>query len=420
MRAASKPRMAVVRGYRPNLAEMALYRPFTDHFDLSFYFAGLPLTTARCQLNDLGLGNLRAVRYRSYADFVSWEPVRRVIDSKVGLGACLLSKLDEIASHEYVNIVDPIYAFTYQVARRLRAEQKLVLVRWENIYGRFDRVWLASRYAPRVLSRADLIICVSKAALSTLAAPPEFSGRIVHIYPGIDLRKIEEYPQMGTTAPRSDPLQVPTLLFVGRLQWTKGLSILLPAFKILLTQFGQNARLRIVGGGDLKGYTKLAEKLGISNCVEFLGFTSLQTVRTLMCEAYAFCFPSLASPNWAEQYGFALVEAMAHGLPVVAFDTGVIREICGDHATYASAGNAYSLAEAMATILVQRNEAELHGQRLRERAFREFDADKQGRKMEEAILEITRGRDDDSFNSCCNSAGVGGFGAARSSLVHSH
>ena len=82
----------------------------------------------------------------------------------------------------------------------------------------------------------------------------------------------------------------------------------------------------------------------------------------------------------------AVVEAMAHGLPVVAFDSGSIREICGEDAVYASTGNAHSLAEGIAQIIESPRDSWIRGKRLQARALREFDANMQGGKMLEAIL----------------------------------
>ena len=47
----------------------------------------------------------------------------------------------------------------------------------------------------------------------------------------------------------------------------------------------------------------------------------------------------LVFPSLTETFGFPLVEAMAVGVPVVAADTPIHREICGDAALYFEPGN---------------------------------------------------------------------------------
>jgi glycosyltransferase involved in cell wall biosynthesis len=142
----------------------------------------------------------------------------------------------------------------------------------------------------------------------------------------------------------------------------------------------------VIGGGNRSPFEALARRLGLGDRVSFFGALSNSEVRRKMTEADLFCFPSLVSPNWMEQYGFAVVEAMAQGLPVVAFDSGSIREICGEDAVYASTGNADSLAEAIARLIGNPGDSVIRGKRLQDRALREFDSDKQGCRMLEAIL----------------------------------
>ena len=60
-----------------------------------------------------------------------------------------------------------------------------------------ESAWMAARKADRVLKRADTIICVSQAAVSTLCLPPGFYGKIAQVYPGIDMRRI---PSNGSRA----------------------------------------------------------------------------------------------------------------------------------------------------------------------------------------------------------------------------
>jgi glycosyltransferase involved in cell wall biosynthesis len=379
--------MAIVRAYRPNLAEISVYRPFLERFKLTFFFSGLDPEDSRNQLDGFGLNTMRTVGYTSPTDLVPSGFFRRVVDFKIGFGSYMLTHLSEVLSHDYINVVDPIFGFTYQIAGSIRPDQKLIVVRWENIYGRYERVWMAAHRANRVLRRADLIVCISRASLSTLCIPQGFSGKVVQIYPGIDLRGVNPNGSRVTArdTQSTSNKRFPTILFVGRLQWTKGLQVLLVAMRILRERAGLETDLWVIGGGDQAPFQKLTKELGLRERVQFLGTLSNREVRGKMAEADLFCFPSLLSPNWMEQYGFALVEAMAHGLPVVTFDSGSIREICGEDAVYASTGNAHSLAEGIAKILENRAEALVRGERLRQRAFREFDADQQGKKLLEVI-----------------------------------
>lgn len=373
--------MAIVRPFRPNLAEASVYRPFLNMMDLSFYFTGPTLGACLPQLNSLGLERMRVVRYTGYTDFIHWSTAQRFLDFKLGIGSWMLSHRSDLLRYGYVNIVDPIYRFCFQIAGLLQPSQKLIMVRWENQYGRYNQIWMAPRYVNRVFKRTDVMVCVTKASMYSLQLPPNCAPQVVQIYPGIDLRGISRHGENGRS--QNDP---PVVLFVGRLQWTKGLPVLLAAMSILRKHFHLPVRLKVVGSGKVEPFRNLTQTLELQDFVEFLGTLSNSTVRQMMETADLFCFPSLVSPSWMEQFGFALVEAMAHALPVVAFDSGSIREICGDDGIYASTGNAFSLAEGLATVLRDASLAAERGRRLQLRAFKEFDADCQGTKMLKALL----------------------------------
>jgi len=328
---------------------------------------------------------MKVVRHRCVSDLVPVNFIQRGLDYKIGIGTYMLNHLGDVLAHDYINVVDPAFGFTHQILRRIRPSQKLIVVRWENIYGRYERIWMAARKVHSVLKRADTIICVSQAAVSTLEVPPGFSGKVIQVYPGIDMRGVSSSGIGKAAHNGSSAGHRPVVLFVGRLQWTKGLHTLLVAMQILQQRKRLDADLWVIGGGEQTSFRALAERLGLQERVSFLGTLSNSEVRAKMAEADLFCFPSLLSPNWMEQYGFAVVEAMAHGLPVVAFDSGSIREVCGEDAVYASAGNAHSLAEGIAQVIENRDVSVIRGKRLQERALGEFDADMQGRKMLEAM-----------------------------------
>lgn len=383
---AKKQTMAIVRASRPNLAEFAVYRPFMEHFDLAFFFSGIDTEKCRTQLEAFGLSGAKVVRYTCVSDMFPSQFIQRGLDYKVGIGSYMLSHLKDVLAHDYINVVDPAFGFTYQISRRIRPSQKLIIMRWENIYGRYDRIWMAARRAAPVLKRADTIICVSQAAVSTLHLPHGFSGKVVQVYPGIEMRGVPSNGNGRAGRNGSSAAHRPVVLFVGRLQWTKGLQALLVAMQVLGQQKQLDADLWVIGGGDQVPFKTMAESLGLRERVSFLGTLSNSEVRAKMAEADVFSFPSLLSPNWMEQYGFAVVEAMANGLPVVAFDSGSIREVCGEDAVYASTGNAHSLAEGLELLIRNSDDSVNRGKKLRDRALREFDADIQGRKMLEAIL----------------------------------
>jgi glycosyltransferase involved in cell wall biosynthesis len=82
---------------------------------------------------------------------------------------------------------------------------------------------------------------------------------------------------------------------------------------------------------------------------EVLGPVPHEQLPSLVAAAGAFAFPSLQ-----EGFGLAAMEALAAGVPVVARDLPVFREVFGDAVGYAGAGDGSSgdLAAGLAAQLV--------------------------------------------------------------------
>jgi len=107
------------------------------------------------------------------------------------------------------------------------------------------------------------------------------------------------------------------LLFVGRLLESKGVDIALHAVRQLL-DWRIDVRFTIVGDGPARAQlTKLAETLKISNFVAWAGQIPPRAVEDYYRDADVLVFPSLC-----ESGGMAVLEAMAHGLPVVCSELG--------------------------------------------------------------------------------------------------
>jgi Glycosyltransferase len=136
---------------------------------------------------------------------------------------------------------------------------------------------------------------------------------IVYIPNGIDSDQYK--PDLKL---KPDPLQSErVMLCVARLQYPKGIDILLHAWKRLLNMPAAwrttiKPRLQIAGTGDLEQQLKwLADELGIAESVEFLGTRS--DVVPLLQQAWGFVLPS----RW-EGMPNALLEAMGCGVPCIA------------------------------------------------------------------------------------------------------
>lgn len=108
-----------------------------------------------------------------------------------------------------------------------------------------------------------------------------------------------------------------------------------------------------------------ASDLGVSDDLVQLGYVPYEQLGALYELADAYIFPS-----FTESFGHSLVEAMAAGLPVIAADTAVNKEICAEVGTYFSTFDPESCAEAVLQVLRDPNVARpLSVSRERARAF---------------------------------------------------
>ena len=377
----ARRRMAIVRPHAPNLAEMAIYAPLQEAFDLTFFYSGPSLEDCRRELAAFGLENMAVRRYRSYADWVRFQPLRRALDYKLGIGSGMLTDLDEVLDHEIVNVVDPIYRFTSQIAARLRPSQRLIVVRWELIPNRYDDSLLARRHAHAVLARADRIVCASDAAQRSLLAFRNGLGaraRVQLIYPGVRLPTV--VPPLHAAVPRR-------ILTVARLQWQKGVDDLIAAVAILRRN-EVHAELQIIGSGSRGDWEQRIASHELDDAVQLLGAVPHAEVIERIADAAVYCQPSAASRTWCEQFGFATVEAMSLGRPVVAASSGALPEIIGPDGVFASVRNAASLANALAGLMADPVEAAARGARLAAFARARYDSVQQGRALCEFLRDV--------------------------------
>ncbi|UCE36854.1 MAG: glycosyltransferase family 4 protein [Thermoplasmata archaeon] len=118
-----------------------------------------------------------------------------------------------------------------------------------------------------------------------------------------------------------------SLLFVGRLQRTKGVFELIEIFRRLVKQF-PNLRLTIVGEGDILG--ELKEKINMYKLEDKIQLTGSLPYNDVF--KYYRSATLLMFPTKSEVFPLVSIEAMACGLPVVASDIPGLRESTGENA----------------------------------------------------------------------------------------
>jgi glycogen(starch) synthase len=128
---------------------------------------------------------------------------------------------------------------------------------------------------------------------------------------------------------------------VGRIDPRKGIDTAIRA----LAQLPAEAHLTIAGEGDdaeLRRLQALVAELGLGDRVVFAGF---QDPAALYARADAVVFPV----TWDEPWGLVPLEAMAHGVPVIATGRGGSAEYLrdGENALLHAAGDAAALAAAL-------------------------------------------------------------------------
>ncbi len=141
----------------------------------------------------------------------------------------------------------------------------------------------------------------------------------------------------------------PTILFIGRHEPRKGLSVLLEAFRKLPSSF----RLQIAGSGSETDALRAASS--DDDRIEWLGTVSEGEKIARLKGADVFCAPSLRG----ESFGIVLIEAMAAGTAVVASDlAGYRNAVRPDRdALLVTPGNSEKLAQALSRVLSNPHES---------------------------------------------------------------
>ena len=165
--------------------------------------------------------------------------------------------------------------------------------------------------------------------------------KISVVHYGTDLQKLQSPVRNDYHHPKS-------ILYLGALDPGKGIYDTIQAFHIVAKHL-KDVKLFIGGRGNaLRTVTEMVHQLGVEDKVNFLGFVPQEKL------SYHYKLSDiLVLPSY---YGFHLMflDAMACGLPVIAYDVGYGREYLGEAGLLVQPGSVNQLAENIMHILTDR------------------------------------------------------------------
>lgn len=232
---------------------------------------------------------------------------------------------------------------------------------WTNGFGL--KGWLFRRVNRWIAKSAEIYQILEQFA----------PGKVAQIPNGVD-------SEMFTNASQQSDSQLPTVLYIGRLERPKRLDLLLRAW----SQLSPNARLVVVGDGSLRReWEDLAVELALED-VAFVGQRS--DIATLLASSDLYVLPSDSEgmPN-------SLLEAMSCGVPCIASAVGAISEMLSDGVGFLVApGEVAALKEALARLMESAALREEMGRRGRQRVLERYSLQSVAKRVE-AVYSDTLG-----------------------------
>jgi glycosyltransferase involved in cell wall biosynthesis len=197
--------------------------------------------------------------------------------------------------------------------------------------------------------KASGIHCTSNEELNSLRNL-NFGSNAFVVPNGVDWSIYEHMPRPGSF--RSlfliEP-NAPLLLFLGRLNFKKGLDLLIPAFAMLIRQCPE--ALLVIAGPDNEAYgTRVREMVaaaGLEDQVIFTGPIYGQDILAAYQDSDLFILPS-----YGENFGMTVIEALAAGTPVLISDkVNIFEDVVASGAGVAVSCMAEPLAGAMIDLI---------------------------------------------------------------------
>jgi glycogen synthase len=195
------------------------------------------------------------------------------------------------------------------------------------------------------------------------------AGEVSVVANGVDAEAWQLTPAQRRVARARYASAGPTLVFAGRLVHEKGVQTVLDAMPTLRRRH-PGLRLAVAGTGPYEAQLHAhARRLRLGRAVEWLGFAPDEEVVARFAVADAVIVPSLYEP-----FGIVALEAAASRTPLVAADTGGLRDAIAAGLTAASfePDDTAGLVAALDAVLSEPTRSRRHARRAAERVRQQY------------------------------------------------
>jgi len=245
--------------------------------------------------------------------------------------------------------------------------------RQANIWKQFQRV--------KAWNRIDCLLATAATSVESIRKV----GMPVHVQSQTLVASAHAAPETVIPLPFSKNPGDFVVGFAGRICPEKGWEVLLDA----ICRLPENVKVVLAGDGPEGDQLRLRlQESGLSERAIYFGLLSKSDLWRFYRLLDCLVVPSLTTPQWTEQFGLVLADAMAIGVPLVGSDSGSIPEVVGPAGLIAAEGDANAFANA---IMQLESSPDLRAQFSvagRERFIKEFSIPSYANKIA-ALLELT-------------------------------
>lgn len=237
------------------------------------------------------------------------------------------------------------------IANRLKIP--FIFFTWDNIYKRF---WFLPRLVEGYsIKGAKGIIAGNRGARKVLLKKGATCKIAICPQSGIDIKLF--LPGKANLRSRLGLKDKKVVLFAGRFVPEKGIYQILGGIKNIKKEVGNVHYIFCGRGPEQQKMLRFIRKNNLSGNCTIMNWIPYDEMPRLYNTADVFVYPSYATKNWKEQFGFAILEAMSCGVPVVATKSGAIPEVVGNAAVLIEEKNRKKLTKSIVKIL---RDNELH------------------------------------------------------------